>query len=386
MLRVCVGHSNDPDSSEAIAEVLAQCQAELQGQSPQVGILMAAIGFDYDHILQTIQDTFPALPLIGTTTNGEISSVLAFQEDSLSLMLFAGDTIEIGVGLGLDAGANPEQAAQVAVAMASQSLSTIPQLCITFPDSTNVDGSAVVRGLNQALGYGVPVVGGTSADNLSFDSTRQFYGGQVWQNAIPVLLIGGNIKCSCGVVSGWQPIGKKTTVTKASGLAIQEIGDQPAIEFYRQCLGATEVFKEYVNYPLAVFAADGQEFYVRSPFTYDQNTDSLVFASKIPEGTTVQMSVASQKDVLSATAASLEKAFAQYPGSEPAAALIISCAARRALLGTQTKREYEIFQGKMPRPIPCWGFYSYGEISPFAPDRPSYFHNETFVTVLLGEN
>jgi hypothetical protein len=149
MLKVCVGHSNDPDSTAAIAEILEQCQAELQGLRPQVGILMSGAGFEYDYILAEIQTTFPELPLIGTTTNGEISSVLAFQEDSLSLMLFAGDCLEIGVGLGQSASQNPELAVQEALAMATQNLSSAPKLCITFPESSKVDANNIVRLLSQ---------------------------------------------------------------------------------------------------------------------------------------------------------------------------------------------------------------------------------------------
>lgn len=386
MLKVCVGHSNDPDSTSAIAEILEQCQAELQGLRPQAGILISAVGFEYDFILAEIQTTFPGLSLIGTTTNGEISSVLAFQEDSLSLMLFAGDCLEIGVGLGQSASQNPELAVQEALAMATQNLGSAPKLCITFPESSKVDGDNIVRLLSQQLGKAVPIVGGSSADNLTFDQTHQFLNGAVFSNAVPILLIGGSLNFSCGVASGWQPIGKKTVITKAEGLSVYEIGGKRAIEFYRDYLGPTESFAEYVNYPLAIFTEDEEDFYIRSPLTYDEASDSLMFTTQIPQGATVQMAEVQRDSILQATGTSLEKALAQYKGSTPQAALLISCAARRLTLGTQTQREYQIFRDKLSQAIPCCGFYSYGEIAPFVQSQQSYFHNQTFVTLLLGEN
>jgi hypothetical protein len=69
MFKTFVGHSNDPDSQEAIAEVLQQCQAELNGLMPQAGILMAAIDFDHPLILAEIQTAFPGIELIGCTSN-----------------------------------------------------------------------------------------------------------------------------------------------------------------------------------------------------------------------------------------------------------------------------------------------------------------------------
>ena len=40
MLKVAVGHSNDPDASAAIDEVIEQCVQSLAGQVPQAGILV----------------------------------------------------------------------------------------------------------------------------------------------------------------------------------------------------------------------------------------------------------------------------------------------------------------------------------------------------------
>jgi hypothetical protein len=386
MLKVSVGHSNDPDSAAAIAEILEQCQAELAGLAPKAGILFAAIDFEYEQILAAIQATFPGLALIGTTTNAELSSVLDFQEDSVSLMLFAGDSIDIGIGLGKDLRQNPELALQEAIDMATANLSTTPKLCITFPESSQVDGDNVVRVLSQQLGAAIPIFGGTAADNLTFDRTHQFFNDRVYSNAIPILLIGGAVQLSFGVASGWQPIGQKTVVTKADGVSIYEIGGQRAIEFYRQQLGATDTFSEYVNYPLVIFTENAEEFYIRSPLTYVEATDSLLFTTSIPEGTVVQMAETQRENVLQATATSLEKALAQYRGTTPQAALLVSCAARRIVLGTQSKQEFQIFRDKLPNMIPCCGFYSYGEISPFVRSEQNYFHNETFVTLLIGEN
>ncbi len=78
MLKVAVGHSNDPDSQLAIDEVLEQCISSLAGEIPKAGLLFAAIDFDHALILQRIHQTFPDIELIGGTTDGEISSFLSF--------------------------------------------------------------------------------------------------------------------------------------------------------------------------------------------------------------------------------------------------------------------------------------------------------------------
>ena len=76
MFMMAVGHSDDPDISEALIDLLAQCRAQLKGHQPQAGILFAALEFDYQALLDGILAVYPNLELVGCTTAGEISSVL----------------------------------------------------------------------------------------------------------------------------------------------------------------------------------------------------------------------------------------------------------------------------------------------------------------------
>ena len=100
MLKIAVGHSNDPDSQAAIAEVLEQIRFALTDLSPKAGVLFAAIDFDHALVLHQIVKVFPEIELIGGTTDGEMSSVLGFEQDSLTLMVFCSDDIMISAGIG----------------------------------------------------------------------------------------------------------------------------------------------------------------------------------------------------------------------------------------------------------------------------------------------
>jgi hypothetical protein len=386
MFKVCVGHSNDPDSRAAIAEVLEQCQQSLAGEMPQAAMLLMAIDFDYPMILAEIQAAFPGIELIGGTTNGEISSVLEFQEDSLSLMVFCADRVEIRAGLGRGLGKDPAAAVQEAIQTATSKLTRPPKLCLTLPDSLNINGVLVVQSLQKELGAKVPILGGTAGDNLTFDQTRQFFNGEVAANALPILVFAGDLDCSHGIASGWKVIGNKSQITKAEGCVIYEIDGQRAVDFYRNSLGTANVAAEYISYPLAIFEPGLDDFYLRSPWSHDEETGSMTFTASIPSGAQVQMTEATRENVMEATTTSLNNALTTYPGDTPAAAIVISCAARRLRLGTEAKEEYEIFKTNLPAGLPCCGFYSYGEIAPLQQFQPTYFHNQTFVTLLVGES
>lgn len=109
MIKVAVGHSEEVDSLDAVEDVLKMCQEDLGEFLPQAGILYTAIEYDHQVILNRIMDCYPQLELIGCTTDGEISSKLGFDEDSVTLMMFYADFVEIKAGCGkalLGGGAN----------------------------------------------------------------------------------------------------------------------------------------------------------------------------------------------------------------------------------------------------------------------------------------
>jgi hypothetical protein len=393
MFQAYVGHSNDPNSKFAVAEVLEQCEGVLGGAMPQAGVLFAAFDFDHALILDQIQTRFPGIELIGCTSNGEMSSVLGFQEDSLTLLLFCADRIEIRAGLGRGASKDIQTAVADAIATATAKLSSPPQLCLTFPDGLTVSGVSMLEVLKQELGVSVPILGGIASNNDAFEKTYQFFQGEVISDAVPILLFSGELLYSYGIASGWEPIGKQSQVTKAEGNVVYEIDGKRALDYYEDYLGIdTSRSDGYAIHSVAVFEADLVNFYLRAPIKYDRAAGWIAFFSDIPVGAIVQATTATRPDILNATKTSVQTALANYPGESPAVALLISCAGRRRILGTQAQQEFEIVKAHLPPNLPCCGLYAYSEISPLVDpnlardgrDKETQFHNQTFVTLLLG--
>ena len=383
MLQAVVGHSNDPDSHYAVAEVLEQCRSSLAGNQPQAGILFAAIDFDHSLILHEINLAFPGIALIGGTTDGEISSILEYQQDSLTLMLFCGEKIEIAAGAGRGVSKDAVAATEAAVKQASLKITNEPKLCLTIPESLTASGVAILEGLKKALGKQMPIFGGTSGDGLQLQQSYQFWNTEVISDAVTILLFSGELLFSHGIAHGWNPIGKPGIITKVDKNVLYEINGKPAIDFYHHYLGDLAPSPEY---PLAVFETDSQDFYLRGTAgIYDPN-GSITFVADIPENARVQIAEATRNDVLAAAETSMLQALAAFPGKEPAAALFFTCTARRQILGRQTKEEYSRLKNHLSPSLPGCGFYTYGEIAPSQINGETRFHNETFVTLLLGEN
>ncbi|BCL36211.1 FIST signal transduction protein [Nostoc sp. MS1] len=381
MLKIVVCHSNDPDSLSAVQEVILQSKNSLQGNLPQAGILFAAIDFEHTLILQNIHQAFPGIELIGGTTDGEISSLLEFQQDSITLMLFCSDEVEIRAGVGYQVSQNPILATKEAVEQAKAKSTTTPQLCLTHPESLTTSGVSILDGLKMALGEKFPIFGGLAADQSAYQNTYQFFQAEVLTDAVPVLLFSGKVLFSHGVASGWLPIGKTSKVTKVDKNIVYEIDGKPALEFYRYYLGE---LPPSIENPVAVFTHDETNFYLRAPIAYDEQTGSVTFFADIPAQASIQMAEAGKQDILAASQTSFMTAFNNYPGKEPAGVLFFSCVARRQILGTQTQQEYLNTKNLINKTLPACGFYSNGEIAPLESTGQTQFHNETFVTLILG--
>jgi hypothetical protein len=380
VFRLLIGHSDDPDTAAAAAEIVAHCKGALAGGQARGGMLFAAIDHDHALLLAAIHDAFPGLALIGCTTDGELSSQHSFSEGSIVLALFVGDAVRAAVGLGRGINKDPTGASARAIAEARQALGVPPVICCITPDGLTIRANAMLASLRAALPNGVPVVGGTAADDWRFTGTQQFCGREVVRDALPVLLLGGGLQVAHAFASGWQPIGLAESVTLSRGYAVQRIGERTAIEFYRHYLGDTMLPSG--EHPLAVHDPDGG-FYLRAPQSHDLETGSIRFAAEIPAGSRVQLTAASRDDILSATHTAVSAARRGFTG-EPSAALVFSCAARKQLLGTRTSEEYTRLRAELGD-LPVAGFYGYGEFVPLGSDRSCSYHNETVVVVLLGD-
>ncbi len=382
MFIVGIGHSDDIESGDAITEVLEQCKNTLGECHPQAGILFSAIDHDHDLILKKIKESYPEIELIGCTTDGEMSSVLGFTEDAISLTLIYSDKLEIKAGVANNVSENPEEYIIKAVEETTSGLENDPGLCITAPSGLTTNLTLVINAFKQSLGEDFPIFGGTAADQWVFKGTYQFCNDQVFSDAVPFLLFSGPIIYSFSVKSGTVPIGEKTTITKMDSNIVYEIGGTTAVDYYRQFLGEGDLDFSG-EYPLAVFEDNEKDFYLRAPFSFDEEKGAITFAGEIPVGAAVQITHTDRDSIIKAAKTSCQQAFSEYSGNKPSVLFCFSCAARKQILGTRVSEEYEIMNNEIPG-LTVAGFYSYGEISPVQRGFPTRFHNETFVSLLLG--
>jgi hypothetical protein len=386
MLRMAVGHTDELDGELAATEIIAQCNEALDGLTPQAGLLLVSHDVDLEEFLALIRASFPEIALIGCTTLAPMSSAADYIEGSTTLTLFSSDVVRFSSGLGRGVSIDVDRASADAVAGATGTGTEKAALCIATPSLEGIDPTHVIDALGSALGPEIPLFGGGAVPDLPmampWEGSRQFFGDEILEDAVPILLISGPLKVSMGVDHGWRGVGRDATVTRAKGDMVYEIDGEPVIEFYKHYTGGAE---PALTNPLAVFDEEAQRYYLRAPVDYDHEEGAISFLGAVPEGARVNISMATTDQILEGTVASLDEALAGYPKPfRPEGALIASCATRNLLLGSQTPEELLRIREGVGMDVPVAGFYAYGEISPLGLSSGPRFHNETCVTVLFG--
>ena len=262
---------------------------------------------------------------------------------------------------------------------------------VVLSDGLNVNGSELVKGLNDTLGGAVAVTGGLAGDGTDFKRTwiikdRAPLSGYV----TAVGFYGDQIRLGHGSKGGWDKFGPERRVTKSTGNILYELDGRPALQLYKEYLGdrAAGLPATGLLFPLAIRSSntDGKVL-VRTILAVDEAAQSMTFAGDMPEGVLAQLMRANFDRLIqgASEAATLTlDTHASGRSDSPTLSIAISCVGRRLVLGERTEEEIEATLDILPNGSHQVGFYSYGEISPYASGACD-LHNQTMTLTTITE-
>jgi hypothetical protein len=258
---------------------------------------------------------------------------------------------------------------------------------LVLSQGINVNGSALISGINSVVEDDVVVTGGLAGDGPRFQRTFVVdHGGPRRDRLTAVGFYGDAVTIGHGSGGGWDIFGPERLVTRSEGNVLYELDRRPALALYREYLGdlAQGLPATALLFPLSITpGGPGARVLVRTILAVDDATQSLVFAGDIPQGWRARL-MQSNPDRLVGGAEEAAKAAASRSGPSPALAVAISCVGRRLVLGERTDEEVEAVLEALPPGVHQVGFYSYGELAPVDTGECD-LHNQTMTLTTLAE-
>jgi hypothetical protein len=335
-------------------------------------------------VLQDLRKTFPRSKVMGCSTAGEIHQDRIHDGSIVAAVArFDAVTLRTACAASGSVGASFDAGREIAGRLAAPDLRAV----FILSEGLNVNGSELVRGINSVSAPSVKVTGGLAADGTRFQRTWVFDGSEVGSGRIVGLgLYGDRAGVTHGSKGGWDIFGVERRVTRSVGNVLFELDGKPALKLYKEYLGerAAGLPATALLFPLAMRTESrAEKQLVRTVLSVSEDDQSLTFAGDIPQGSLVQLMRANFDRLIqgASDAATLARVSS---GAKDVLSLAISCVGRRMVLGERTEEELEAALDVLPRQTRQIGFYSYGEISPFASGSCD-LHNQTMTLTTISE-
>lgn len=359
---------------------------------PSNNTLVFAFGNRYvlekEELVKEVMSFYPDSDIIFNSTSGEIQGSSVYDDTiSLTALHFEKTDYKIAQANISEISDTYAKGKELALILSDDDLKHV----FIISDGGIVNGSELARAFNENLPKDVTTTGGLAGDGARFEKTLVGYNEQPDSGRIVAVgLYGDSIQVGYGSVGGWDSFGARRKITKSKDNVLYELDGKSALELYKTYLGekAKELPGSALLFPLSIKVDNNSKPVVRTILSIDEEAQSMTFAGDIPEGSTAQLMKANFDKLIDGAyeAAESGKKAINEKGRQPDVAILISCVGRKLVLDQRVDEEVESVLEIIGNEVPTMGFYSYGELSPFAGFHSCKLHNQTMTITLLGEN
>ncbi|MFH1692586.1 MAG: FIST N-terminal domain-containing protein [Candidatus Omnitrophota bacterium] len=387
-----VSEKNDPFQAGCEAAKMAAYQ--LHHKEVTFGILFSSIHLADKKLLEGVQYTIGNIKLIGCT-GAAVIHANKISKYGVCLMLVSSAKIKCGCAASSSIQSRSARlAAEEFAHKALKDLGTSHRdLALIFSDGLVEHGSDLLHGIKDVLGLSFPVFGGSSADNLRFYKTFQYYNNELFSNNVVGAIFAGQNSFGIGVRHGWKPLGKPHLITEVKGNVIKKIGNKPAVCIYEDYFGKTRadieknLIRMSIYYPLGLYVPGETEYLLRNALRIDAE-GGLICQGDASEGNEVRLMMGTKEWAIEAAIQAAQEAKSSLTGKTIKGAIIFESISRNKLLGRLTERELCRIKEILGE-VPIIGICTYGEQAPLKSLThygETYFHNETVAILAIGES
>ncbi|MDP3512079.1 MAG: FIST N-terminal domain-containing protein [Sulfuritalea sp.] len=327
---------------------------------------------------------YPGALVVGCSTAGEIAGT-SVSDDTLvvTALSFAHSQVRLASARA----ASPGDDRRIGAALAAQLLGPGLVHVFVLSDGLHVNGTELAAGLQDGLPSGVAVTGGLSGDGARFSRTLVVADAPPAERVVAAVgFYGDRLRVGYGSLGGWDPFGPDRLITKSAGNVLYELDGEPALALYKRYLGehAAGLPASGLLFPLALRGPDETETgLVRTILAVDEADGSMTFAGDVPQGTHARLMKANFDRLIEGASGAAQ---ASLLDGGARLAVLISCVGRKLVLGQRVEEEVEGVRRVLGNGVALTGFYSYGEISPYAPTARCELHNQTMTITSFAED
>ena len=239
-MQVATADSTLDSSEEAASQLWEQLSTRL-GASPDWAVIAPSVNYDVGQLQQTFNNRGAKRFHGSTSCLGAMTERGVANDEGRGIAAFGIVDPDGDYGIGeatLAAAESPEAAAGQALDAALNDAGRpgeVPNLIwVSAPPGSE---ESVINGLEVSLGTGVPIIGGSSADNDVSGQWSQLTHAGVYHDAVVVSVLFPSTELYFAFHSGYEPTEIKGRVTRAEGRIVYEIEGRPAAEVYNDWTG-----------------------------------------------------------------------------------------------------------------------------------------------------
>lgn len=372
---------HNPASLDAIRQHFSAIQPNL------IVVFGSVEHFRADATVDQLNSLFPTATVVGCSTAGEISgdgvddgscvvTAIEFANTPLSFgstpLPSMDDSFAAGVRLGQ--------------ALAGSDLKAV----LVFGPGVQINGSALLDGMTSIIGNDVTITGGLAGDGGAFQQTFTVGpDGISDRHIVAVGLHGEQLRLGHGSFGGWEAFGPARKVTRCAGNILYELDGEPALDVYKRYLGdhASGLPASGLLFPFAMLGEDHNAIgLIRTILGIDEAQGSLTLAGEINANGYLKLMHASTDKLVNGAESAAQAAADMFASRGERLAILVSCVGRKLVMGNRVDEEVEAVAEVLGQDAILTGFYSYGEISPFAPGAACKLHNQTMTITCLSED
>ncbi len=360
-VRAGVGWSLAKDAQAAADEIVKMAMDGLEGEPPGLALLFATVDMDLPVLVRRVARRLGRVPIFGSSSFTGILTTAGFQSGPngvAGLMLISG--IRAGVSR-CSLGENPARAGALAAGLAIRKATQGGPPTLFLVTSPPGSEEAVVAGISRKY-PGVPIVGGSPADNTIEGKWQVFADGSVLPQSAVVAAIFAPGQVGRAFGSGYRPTRIRARAG-AAGRLLKTLDGNPALDVYADWTGKDRAaligdWKLLGECLLAPLATPVQEAYLIKHLAVGNEDGTIGAFAEFADGEDVVLMEATTDEIISAAGEVVRQAAQGI--QDIRAVFLVHCAGRRVALRDRIGEVVGAVKSVIGD-APFLGFCSFGE-------------------------